>query len=348
MAQTASEVRIALFGYGYSGQTFHLPLVTHVQGLRVTHVVSSKANLKLPGIRITAVAEEVFADPQVDLVVIATPNDSHFALAQRALQAGKHVVVDKPFTTAVAEAQQLIALAKASGKLLSVFHNRRWDSDFLTVKLLLGQNRLGEIMHFESHFDRFRPQVHERWRERPGAGSGVWFDLGSHLADQALQFFGAPDSIYADLAAQRTGATATDYFHVILEYGPRRVILHAGSLVAAKTPRFVLHGTAGSYTKYGLDTQEEALKRGETPGGPGWGEDSREGALTTGDSVAAHAIAVRNLPGNYLAYYQAVRDALLKGKPNPVPGEEALQVMAALETAEESARLGKKLSFKSP
>jgi predicted dehydrogenase len=344
-AHTSRELRVALLGYGYAGQIFHLPLLTHVKGLRVTHLVSSKPKLKLPGIRVTQSAEEVFADSQLDLVVIATPNDSHFPLARKALLAGKNVVVDKPFTTTVTEARELIALANKSRRLLSVFHNRRWDADYLTVKRLLHENRLGEVVHFESHFDRFRPQVQDRWRERAGPGSGVWFDLGSHLADQALRLFGAPDFISADLAVQRPGASTTDYFHVVMEYGVSRVILHAGSLVAAETPRFALHGTRGSYMKYGLDTQEEALKRGKIPGSGGWGSDPRQGTLFMANGKSVHAKRVPNLRGNYLAYYEAMRDALLQGEPNPVPPEEALQVMQVLEAGEESSRLGKKLKF---
>jgi scyllo-inositol 2-dehydrogenase (NADP+) len=339
------EVRVALVGYGYAGQTFHLPLLTHVAGLRVTHVVSSKTKLRLAGTCVTPAVEQVFGDPQVDLVVIATPNESHFPLAQRALLAGKNVVVDKPFTTTVAEAQELIALAKKARLLLSVFHNRRWDADFLTVRQLFRKNLLGEVMHFESHFDRFRPQVQNRWRERAGPGSGVWFDLGSHLADQALQLFGAPDYIHADLAVQRPGAATTDYFHVVMEYNVSRVILHASSLVAAETARFKLHGTCGSYIKYGLDTQEEALKRGKVPGSAGWGRDARRGTLYAARRESIRSKLVPQLPGNYLRYYEAVRDALLEGKPNPVPAEEALQVMQVLETGEESARLGNKLKF---
>jgi predicted dehydrogenase len=346
VAKTArAELRVALIGYGYAGQTFHLPLLTHVKGLRVTHVVSSKAKLKLRGIRVIPNADEIFRDPQVDLVVIATPNDSHFPLARQGLLAGKNVVVDKPCTTTVAEAKELIALAAKSGRLLSVFHNRRWDADFLTLKELVRKGRLGEVMHFESHFDRYRPQVQNRWRERGGPGSGVWFDLGSHLADQALQLFGAPDFIYADMAAQRDGATATDYFHIVMEYGRRRVILHAGSLVAAETPRFALHGISGSYIKYGLDVQEDALKRGRPPGSAGWGKDPRKGTLFTPKGKSIHTKPVPNLRGDYLQYYAAVRDALLKGKPNPVPPEQGLHVMQVLEKGEESARLGMKLPF---
>jgi predicted dehydrogenase len=339
------DLGVALLGYGFAGKTFHLPLLSQVKGLRVMRVVSSKANIRLPSVRITSAADDVFCDPEVDLVVIATPNDTHFDLAQRTLQAGKHVVVDKPFTTTVAEARELVLLAKKAKRVLSVFHNRRWDADFLTVKRLIGENRLGEVMHFESHFDRYRPQVQQRWRERPGPGSGVWFDLGPHLADQALKLFGAPESIYADMAAQRKGATTTDYFHVLMRYGNRRVILHAGSLVAAETARFTVHGTLASYSKYGLDTQEDALKRGDTPGRPGWGEDPRLGELVISEEGALRKSSVPNVPGNYLAYYEEIRDAVLAGSKNPVPPEEGLQVMAVLETATESAKLRRELPF---
>ena len=346
MPQSKRELHVALIGYGYAGRVFHLPLLRQVKGLQVTHVVSSKAtSAELTGVRITADAKQIFSDPEIDLVVIATPNDTHFDLARRALQAGKHVVIDKPFTTTVAEAHELVALGKKSHRLLSVFHNRRWDSDFLTVKNLLSEKRLGEVVHFESHFDRYRPRVQQRWRELPGPGSGVWFDLGPHLADQALQLLGPPEVIYGDIALQRQGAKTDDYFHVVMRYGNRRVILHAGSLVADETPRFSIHGTQGSYAKFGLDPQEEALKRGDIPGGPGWGEDPRDGELTTQQHSAVQTSKVRTIPGNYLAYYEGVRHAILKDAPNPVPPEEALQVMAVLETAVQSAKKGCELPF---
>jgi predicted dehydrogenase len=188
--------------------------------------------------------------------------------------------------------------------------------------------------------------VQQRWRELPGPGSGVWFDLGPHLADQALRLFGTPEAVYADLAAQRQGAKTDDYFHVVLRYGPRRVILHAGSLVAAESPRFSVQGTNGSYVKFGLDPQEEALKAGKVPGTRGWGEDPRDGELVTQAAGGPHTSTVRTLPGNYLAYYVGVRDAVLKGAPNPVPPPETLQVMALLETAVESARKRCELPFK--
>lgn len=305
-------MRVALLGYGFAGKTIHAPLIGSVEGLELVQVARRNG------------VDDVFANPAVDLVVIATPNDTHFDLARRALQCGKGVVVDKPFTVTVEEARQLIGLAAERGLFLSVFHSRRWDADFLTVRALLARGELGEVMHFESHYDRYRPIVQNRWRERAGPGSGIWFDLGSHLVDQTLQLFGAPDSVHADLGVQREGGTAVDYFHVVLRYGKMRAILHGSNLVMAETPRFVLHGTSGSFVKYGMDTQEPALRRGELPGCDGWGIDPRHGVLTT----ATESRVVETVPGDYRAYYEAVSKGL-----NPVPPEQALQVVELLTSS---------------
>lgn len=320
-------MRVALLGYGFAGKTIHAPLIRSVDGLDLVQVMSSNAarvHADLAGMAVAAAADDVLANPAVELVVIATPNDTHFDLASRALRAGKRVVVDKPFTVTVEEARQLIGLAAERELFLSVFHSRRWDADFLTVRALLARGELGEVMHFESHYDRYRPAVQDRWRERAGPGSGIWYDLGSHLVDQTLQLFGAPESIRADLGVQRDGGAAVDYFHVVLHYGKMRAILHASNLVVAETPRFVLHGTAGSFVKYGMDTQEPALRRGELPGCDGWGLDPRHGVLTT----VTGSRGVETVPGDYRAYYEAVRDGR-----NPVPPEEALAVVAVLEGA---------------
>lgn len=306
-------MNVTLVGYGFAGKTFHAPLIRSVPGLQLTTVVTSRVA--------APTAEDVFTDSAIDLVIIATPNVTHFDLARRALAAGKHVVVDKPFTITVAEAEELIALAKETGRFLSVFHNRRWDGDFLTVRQLIAAGELGELSHFESHYDRYRPVVQDRWRERAGPGSGIWYDLGSHLVDQALQLFGPPDAVFADLAMQREGAVAIDYFHVVLRYGRMRAVLHGSSLVAETVRRFEVHGTLASFVKYGMDPQEDALKRGGLP-------DSQHGVLTHADGTVRQ---VPILPGNYASYYEAVRDAIEKGAPNPVPPEEALAVMRVLE-----------------
>ena len=228
-------------------------------------------------------------------------------------------------------------MARKQRRLLSAFQSRRWDADFLTLRKVLADGALGEVAHFESHYDRYRPEPRQRWRELPGPGSGIWFDLGAHLADQALQLFGPPEAIYADLEMQRPGGQAVDYFHVILRYARNRVILHGASLVVAESPRFVVHGSLGSYTKFGMDPQEEAFKRGEIPGSPGWGQDHQPGTLVTKKGDGFETRQVPNVPGNYLAYYEGVRDAISHGAPNPVTPQQALEVINVLETGVKSS-----------
>jgi len=319
-------MRVALLGYGFAGKTIHAPLIRSVAGLELVQVMSGNAarvHADLPGMAVTATADDVFANPAMDLVVIATPNDTHRDLASRALLAGKGVVVDKPFTVTAEEARELIALAAERELFLSVFHSRRFDADFLTVRALLERGDLGQLMHFESHYDRYRPTVQNRWREQNVPGSGIWYDLGSHLVDQTLQLFGIPDEVSGDLGVQREGGAAVDYFHVLMRYGKMRVILHGSNLVVAEMPRFILHGTLGSFVKYGMDTQEPALRRGELPGSGGWGTDPRHGMLTT----TSGSRLVETLPGDYRAYYEAVRDGR-----NPVPPEQAALVVQLLNS----------------
>jgi predicted dehydrogenase len=337
---------VALLGYGFAGKILHAPLIRSVPGLPLITVVSSRsAEVKqdLPDVHVTGDADEVFGDPHVELVVIATPNITHFDLARRALLAGKHVVVDKPFTNTVAEARELIRLAHAGGRLLSVFHNRRWDADFLTLRRVIASAELGRIVHFESHYDRYRPEVVSRWREQPGPGSGIWFDLGAHLADQALQLFGPPEAVMADMAMQRDHAVAVDYFHVLLRYTGICVVLHGSNLVAEPARRFEIHGVKGSYVKAGMDTQEPALRRGERPGGPGWGADPEDGTLTVWKDGTPEARPYPTLPGNYRAYYEAIRGAICEGSANPVTPEQSVGVIEVLELACRSAEQRREL-----
>jgi scyllo-inositol 2-dehydrogenase (NADP+) len=285
----------------------------------------------------------VLANGDIQLIVIATPNYTHFDLSCRALKAGKHVVIDKPMATTSVEAQALVKLAKAKKRIVSVFQNRRWDADFRTLRKIIKDNLLGDLSCFQSNFDRFRPEVKKRWREQAGTGSGLWFDLGSHLTDQVIFLFGAPSTVCADFAVQRQGAEAVDYFHVILGYGKMRVILHGSSLVAADGPRFAVHGTAGSYVKHGLDVQEDCLKRGEIPTASDWGDDPRLGTLYLADGSTD---LIPNLSGAYPQYYQVIHDAIVHGKPNPVDPDDALDVIKVLELAERSAKQGTTLAMK--
>jgi scyllo-inositol 2-dehydrogenase (NADP+) len=348
-SKQAATLNVALLGYGFASKTFHAPLLVRVPGLRLRYIVSSdsaKVHKDYKDISVLANPEEAFADPEVDVIVIATPNVTHFDLAQKALNAGKHVVVDKPLTNTVADGMELIKLAHSRKKVLSVFQSRRWDGDFLTLRKVIADGSLGKVALFECHYDRYRPEPRQRWREQPGPGSGIWFDLGPHLIDQALQLFGAPDSIYADLEIQRPGGQANDYFHVVLRYGKSRAILHGGSLVVAESPRFIVHGALGSFTKFGMDPQEESLKRGEIPGSPGWGMDPKMGTLITKKSDGFETREVPNIPGNYLGFYQGLGDAISGGGPIPVTAEEGLAVINVIKTAEKSAEERAEVAFK--
>jgi predicted dehydrogenase len=299
---------------------------------------AAKVHADWPSVPVVSEPKHLFNDPNIDLIVIPTPNDTHFPLAKAALEAGKHVVVDKPFTVTLSQARELDALAKSLGRLLSVFHNRRWDSDFLTVKRLLSEGTLGEILFFESHFDRFRPQVRNRWREQAGPGSGIWYDLAPHLLDQAVNLFGLPVSMTVDLAQLRPGAQTTDYFHAVLSYPQRRIVLHGTMVAAAESARYIIHGTRGSYVKFGLDPQEDRLKSGERLPQEDWGYDMRDGVVTRVEGEELVEETLLTIPGNYPAYYAAIRDALNGTGENPVPASQAIQIMELIELGIESAK----------
>jgi len=343
------KIRVGLVGYGFASKTFHAPLISGTADMELAAISTSdaaKVHADWPSVQTVADPQALFDDPTIQLIVIPTPNDTHFPLAKAALNAGKNVVVDKPFTVTLSQARELDALAKANGLLLSVFHNRRWDSDFLTVKSLLKDGTLGEVRYFESHFDRFRLEVRQRWREQKGAGSGIWYDLGPHLIDQALQLFGSPVAMNVDLAELRPSAQTTDYFHATLIYPQRRVVLHASMLVAAQSPRYQIHGTQGSYVKYGLDPQEDSLKAGARPPQEDWGYDMRDGVLTVVNGDVLDEQTLLTIPGNYPAYYAGIRDALNGVGENPVRAEEAIQVMELIELGIQSAEKRQTLSLK--
>ena len=337
----SDSIRVGLIGYGYASKTFHAPLIAGTPGMALAAVSSSdatKVHADWPTVPVVSEPKHLFNDPNIDLIVIPTPNDTHFPLAKAALEAGKHVVVDKPFTVTLSQAREQDALAKSLGRLLSVFHNRRWDSDFLTVKALLSEGTLGEITFFESHFDRFRPQVRNRWREQAGPGSGIWYDLAPHLLDQAVNLFGLPVSMTVDLAQLRPGAQTTDYFHAILSYPQRRIVLHGTMVAAAESARYIIHGTRGSYVKFGLDPQEDRLKNGERLPQEDWGYDMRDGVVTKVEGETLVEETLLTSPGNYPAYYAAVRDALNGTGENPVPASQAIQIMELIELGIESAK----------
>ncbi len=314
-------IKVGLVGYGLAGAVFHAPLISACERLELAAVLTSR---EAPNPVRTL--DELLR--RCELVAIASPNRTHFPIAKQALEAGKHVVVDKPMTVTVGEAEELIALAAECGRVLTVFHNRRWDGDYLTVRKILP--RLDEVTLFEAYWDRFRPVIKEGWREVPDEGAGLLSDLGPHLIDQALQLFGMPDTVLADIEIQRAGAAVDDYFELTLHYGERRVKLSASNMVADPRPRFALHGSAGSFVKHGLDTQEAALKAGVDPLSPGFGIDERHGKLTLPDGSRETVPTER---GNYLAFYDMVASAVLDGGPAPVDPADALNGLRIIDLA---------------
>lgn len=349
------RLRVGLIGYGYAGKTFHAPLISAVPDLELAAVASSQASkvhADWPGVAVLPTPAALIARDDLDLVVIATPNDTHHPLARDALLADRHVVVDKPFTVALDDARELVALAGARRRLLSVFHNRRWDGDFMTLRGLIADGALGRVVEMSSRHDRYRPQVRQRWRESGDPGAGLWFDLGPHLVDQALQLFGRPRAITLERDRLRDGALADDWFHASLRYDRLHVHLHAGMLVAASAPRLAVHGTLASFVKEGLDAQEDALKAGVRPAWPpqpGWGVDpGRASRVTRADDGAAVVEPVALQHGAHQAYFAAVAAAIRGEAPNPVPPQEALDVMALIELGIRSAAGRRELEWTNP
>jgi scyllo-inositol 2-dehydrogenase (NADP+) len=326
-------IRVGIAGYGLAGSVFHAPLIRAHRQMEIAAIFTSR---DIPA-RVQSLDALIECS---DLIVVASPNTTHFEIASKALDAGRHVVVDKPFALSVEQADTLIALASSKKRVLSAFHNRRWDCDFLTVRELLP--RLGDVMLFEASWDRFRPQIKQSWREVPEPGSGLLSDLGPHLVDQALQLFGMPNFIDADIIAQRRDAQVDDYFDLTLHYGSARVSLRSSTLVAAPRPRFALHGSSGSFVKYGLDPQEAQLKSGLGPGSKGFGIDPVEGTLT---DAQGRSEKVTNRPGNYFAFYEAIAEAILTGAPVPVTAHDARDGLLLIDLARRASEQGRRLAI---
>ena len=339
----APPIRVALLGYGLAGAVFHAPLIAAVDGLALAAIVTqseerrSRARREHPEAALLGSDEEVWERAgEVDLVVVASPNRFHVSLARAAVAASRAVVVDKPLAASVDEARALVRDARERGVLLTVFQNRRWDGDFLTVRQLLEADELGTVARFESRFERWRPQLSGGWREtgEPEDAGGLLYDLGSHLIDQALQLFGPAAEVYAELDARRAGArTDDDTFVALTHESGVRSHLWMSAIAAQQGPRFRILGSAGSFTKYGLDVQEDALRDGGDPRDPGWGREPEEhwGELSTGDG----ARRIETVPGAYQRFYEGVVGALREDAPPPVDPD---QVVAALEVLD-AARL---------
>ncbi|MEV8393947.1 MULTISPECIES: Gfo/Idh/MocA family oxidoreductase [unclassified Streptomyces] len=354
MTGTGTPTRVGLVGYGLAGSVFHAPLIAATDGLVLDTVVTSsqerreQARAEFPGVRFAASPDELWqrAD-SLDLIVIASPNKTHVPIATAALKAGLPVVVDKPVAGSAAEARELAALAEERGLLLSVFQNRRWDNDFLTLTRLVAAGELGDIQRFESRFERWRPQLKGGWRESGAAEEigGLLYDLGSHVVDQALVLFGPAVRVYAEADARRPGSeTDDDTFIAITHANGVRSHLYASATTAQLGPRFRVLGSTAGYVKYGLDPQEADLREGRRPGkGTGWGvePESLWGRIGAGESpLTGGGHPVETEPGDYPAYYAGIATALREGTAPPVTAHEAAAALDVLEAARRSAREG--------
>ncbi len=338
-----SKIRAGLVGFGMAGRVFHGPLLSSVDGIELAAVMERSADRaaeRYPGVKVYRRLEEILADGSLDFFVVATPSATHFEVARQILQAGKNVVVDKPMSVASAQVAELIGLARERKVLLAPFQNRRWDGDFLTVKKVLADGSLGQLVHFESRFDRWRPlaPTDRLWKEDPSSG-GVLVDLGSHLVDQALALFGKPESIGAELLREREWARVNDGFEIRLRYPSFAVVLGANCLSLPAGPRFHLRGSRGNYWKQGLDPQEAALNKVKRIEDPHWGEEPRSewGVLHVEANGATVTRPVESIPGDYRLYYAGIRDALLGKAPLPVAAVDAWRTARILEWAQQSS-----------
>lgn len=331
-------LNVGLVGFGFAGKVFHAPVIRATTGLRLTTIVQRHgAPDPLYGdVEFVRSVDELLTRP-IDLVVVATPNTSHHPIAKQSLAANRHVVVDKPFTTTLAEAEDLVRIAKQQRRIVTVYQDRRYTGDFATVQKVVGEGAVGRVVIFESHFDRFRPaRKPNAWREERLPGSGVWFDLGPHLFDQALLLFGIPDAIGADIRVERPDAVVDDAFDVTLYYPHTRAILRSSMMATPVGPTWIVHGSKGTFIKYGMDPQEGALKEGRTPAEPDWDVEPAElhGKLVTPEGTRV----VPTLRSSFAHYYENVRDVILGTAQLAVTPEWSLDVMRGLILAHESSK----------
>ena len=344
------KIKTALLSYGMSGKVFHAPFLEFHQGFQLMGSWErSKQLIQLdyPNLQSYPTLEALLQD-DIDLVIVNTPVGTHFEYAKQVLLAGKHVVVEKAFTTTVAEAQELLNLAQEKGLKLSVFQNRRWDSDFKTVQQVVSNKYLGELVEAEFHFDRYNPLLSPKGhKETDNAGAGILKDLGPHLIDQALHLFGFPQSIFADVRVTRAHSVVDDCFDILLYYPDFRVRLKAGFFVREANPAYVIHGKKGSFLKPRGDIQEEELKSGKTPNLDSWGTENKEleGLLHTEINGTIIKKKVPTLQGNYYDFFDGIYQSIVNSVQEPVIANEGLQVMQIIEAAIKSSSQGKVIVF---
>ena len=339
-----NKIQVGLASFGMSGKVFHAPILAHHQGFQMVKIVErskDEASKIYPGILSVRSFDELLNDDAIELIVVNTPDPTHFEYARKSLEAGKHVVVEKPFTQNIGHGESLIDLAAKKNLILSVFQNRRWDGDFLTVRKVLESGCLGRLVEFESNYMRYRNYIQPNtWKESLAQGIGLTYNLGSHMIDQAVALFGMPDAVWADIDNMRTGSEIDDYYHIRLIYPEIKVTLKASYLVREEGARYTLHGVDGSFLKYGLDPQEEMLKQGGNPSMPDWGKEPENqwGILNTEINGLHIRGKVETTPGNYAAYYDNIYDVIRNGAGLEVTPEQSLNVIRLVEAALESSR----------
>ncbi|WP_018344109.1 Gfo/Idh/MocA family oxidoreductase [Cytophaga aurantiaca] len=330
----SDRIKTALVGFGKAGEFLHAPFIESSPFFELTKIVErtpKHAATAYPQAQIVRTFQEVLSDPAIELVVLTTPNETHAELAAQVLSAGKHVVVDKPFTVYASDAKRLLELSLKTGKHIFVYQNRRWDGDFLTVQKIIKEEVLGKIFSIESRFDRYRPEPRTTyWKESDALGNGLWYDLGPHLMDQAFHVFGQPQNYTADIKKQRKGAIGIDYVDVTFQYDQMTFTIHAGMLEKEPTPRWVIKGSKGTYVKYGVDPQEARLNAGEKPLSVDWGvEDAGQfGKIEFADGQIQ---TYPTLPGDYRIFYQGVSDSIRKGTQPLISLNDAVELVGWLE-----------------
>jgi predicted dehydrogenase len=344
-------IKTGIASYGMSGLVFHAPLLHVHPGFEIVKIVERSykgSKERYHDVHVVRSFEELVNDDQLELIIVNTPDATHFDYCKAALESGKHVVVEKPFVLTTIEAEELIKISKERRRLLCVFQNRRWDGDYLTVKKVVTEKLLGRLVSFESHFDRYRNFIQPgTWKEERNAGAEIVYNLGAHMIDQAYDLFGMPISVSADIGIQRTDGVADDFYNIVLRYSSFHASLKAAYLVREEGPRYILHGTEGSFLKWGIDPQEADLKAGKYPNETGWGKEPQKlwGKLNTEWNGLHFSGRIETLAGNYLAYYNNILEAIRNGAELIVQPQHSLDVMRIIEAAIESNRNGNAVVF---
>ena len=348
---TLQPIKTGLIGFGLSGRVFHAPFIDLAEKLELAAIVQRSkdtAKSSYPDVNIVKSHQEILDDPDIELIVVAAPNEYHFEMSQQALEAGKHVIIEKPFSPTTAETNQLISLAECRERHIFVFHNRRWDGDFMTVRKVIQDGLIGDVIEYEARYNRYKPALNPKpWKEIEGPASGILYDLGTHIIDQVVCLFGVPQSATAKLYKQRQGSRVDDAFDLRLDYPTIKVTLKSTLLAKDPDPRYIVYGSKGSFIKPGIDPQEDDMQAGLTPESNNWGKDSKEnwGILKTVINNLEFAGTIETLQGNYMGFYDNVYEVIRNGADYAIAPREAQTTTAIIEAAVKSHQQGKTIGL---